>query len=56
MASTIDSSISLLFSCHGKEIKAKHLFDQARLMDGETLSDPAAFGRRVNTVLASALG
>jgi len=25
-------------------------------MDGETLSDPAAFGRSVNAALASALG
>ena len=32
------------------------LFDQARLIDGETLSDPAAFGQRVNDVLTRALG
>ncbi len=28
------------------------LFDQARLMDGETLSDPMAFGEKLNEVLA----
>lgn len=31
------------------------LLDQARLMDGEVLADPASFGRRVSTVLTSAL-
>jgi molecular chaperone HtpG len=32
------------------------LLDQARLIDGEALSDPSAFGRRVNSVLASVVG
>jgi molecular chaperone HtpG len=32
------------------------LLDQARLMDGETLNDPSAFGKRVNSVLTSAIG
>ena len=32
------------------------LYDQARLMDGETLSDPAGFGRRINAVLKTAVG
>jgi molecular chaperone HtpG len=32
------------------------LLDQARLIDGETLSDPSAFGKRVNSVLTTAIG
>jgi molecular chaperone HtpG len=31
------------------------LFDQARLLDGDTLSDPAAFGERLGAVLAKAI-
>ena len=31
------------------------LLDQARLMDGETLSDPAEFGRRLGGVLKQAV-
>jgi molecular chaperone HtpG len=31
------------------------LFDQARLQDGETLSDPVAFGERLGAVLAKAV-
>ncbi len=32
------------------------LLDQARLIDGEALADPSAFGKRVNSVLATAIG
>jgi molecular chaperone HtpG len=32
------------------------LLDQARLLDGEALADPAAFGKRINAVLASVVG
>jgi len=31
------------------------LFDQARLLDGDTLSDPVAFSERLGTVLAKAV-
>jgi len=29
------------------------LLDQARLIDGETLADPTAFGKRISSVLAA---
>ena len=32
------------------------LLDQARLMDGETISDPVAFGRRLNEIMSKAMG
>ena len=31
------------------------LFDQARLLDGDTLADPVAFGERLGAVLAKAV-
>ena len=31
------------------------LFDQARLLDGETPSDPAEFGKRLGAVLEKAI-